>query len=130
MRTVLIVDDSDTVRKMLRWVLAPTGVRILEAAQGAAGLQVLDREAVDLVIADLNMPVMDGIELLRSIRSHPSHATLPVLMLTTEEREQDVQAALKAGASLYLTKPSTPAVIRYKVLALLDGGASAAEDRA
>lgn len=129
-RTVLVVDDSDTVRRMLRWTLDPLGIRVLEAANGALALETLDREAVDLVIADLNMPVMDGIELIRSIRALPSIAELPVLMLTTEQREQDVQTALNAGASLYLTKPSTPAVIRYKVLALLNGaggGPSVAE---
>lgn len=120
-QTVLVVDDSDTVRRMLRWVLTPLGVRVLEAANGALALEALDREAVDLVIADLNMPVMDGIELIRHLRALPARADLPVLMLTTEAREQDVQAALKAGASLYLTKPSTPAIIRYKVLALLNG---------
>lgn len=120
-QTVLVVDDSDTVRRMLRWVLTPLGVRVLEAANGALALETLDREAVNLVIADLNMPVMDGIELIRHIRALPAGAELPVLMLTTEAREQDIQAALKAGASLYLTKPSTPAVIRYKVLALLNG---------
>ena len=120
-QTVLVVDDSDTVRRMLRWVLTPLGVRVLEAANGALALETLDRESVDLVIADLNMPVMDGIELIRNLRTLPARAELPVLMLTTEAREQDVQAALKAGASLYLTKPSTPAVIRYKVLALLNG---------
>ena len=126
-RTVLVVDDSDTVRRMLRWILTPTGVRVLEAANGALALEILDRDAVDLVLADLNMPIMDGIELIRRIRAIPSHVELPVIMLTTEQRDQDVQAALKAGASQYLTKPSTPAVIRYKVLALLGGAAATPE---
>lgn len=119
-RTVLVVDDSDTVRRMLRWVLTPLGVRILEAANGALALETLDRETVHLVVADLNMPVMDGVELVRSIRALPARAGLPVIMLTTEARDQDVVAALKAGASLYLTKPSTPALIREKVTSLLD----------
>ena len=126
-RTVLVVDDSETVRRMLRWVLAPLGLRVLDAADGALALDVLGREPVDLVVADLNMPVMDGLELLRSMRAQPALAALPVLMLTTEARERDIQAALKAGASLYLQKPSTPAVIRYKVLALLDGAAGEVE---
>lgn len=118
-RTVLVVDDSDTVRRMLRWVLTPLGVRLLEAANGALALETLDRETVHLVVADLNMPVMDGIELVRRIRALPALAALPVIMLTTEQRDQDVSAALKAGASLYLPKPSTPALIREKVLSLL-----------
>ena len=119
-RTVLVVDDSDTVRRMLRWVLSPLGLRILEASNGSLALEILDREPVNLVVADLNMPVMDGIELVRAIRAVPAHAALPVIMLTTEQRELDVESAMKAGASLYLTKPSTPAVIREKVLSLLD----------
>jgi two-component system chemotaxis response regulator CheY len=123
-RTVLVVDDSETIRRMLRWILTPLGLRVLEAENGARALEVLDRDAVDLVVADLNMPVMDGLELLRSIRALPARALLPVLMLTTEDREADIQRALQAGANLYLTKPSTPRVIRYKVLALL-GGADA-----
>lgn len=120
-RTVLVVDDSDTVRRMLRWVLSPLGLRILEAPNGVLALETLGRESVHLVVADLNMPVMDGIELVRSIRAIPAHAALPVVMLTTEARELDVDAAMKAGASMYLTKPSTPTVIREKVLALLEG---------
>lgn len=120
-RTVLVVDDSDTVRRMLRWVLSPLGLRILEAPNGALALETLDRETVHLVVADLNMPVMDGIELVRAIRAVPARAALPVIMLTTEQRELDVESAIKAGANLYLTKPSTPAVIREKILSLLDG---------
>lgn len=120
-RTVLVVDDSDTVRRMLRWVLSPLGLRILEAPNGVLALETLDREPVHLVVADLNMPVMDGIELVRAIRAVPARAGLPVIMLTTEQRELDVESAIKAGANLYLTKPSTPALIREKILALLDG---------
>jgi CheY-like chemotaxis protein len=126
MRTVLVVDDSDTIRRMLRWVLQPVGVRVLEAANGALALGILEREPVDLVVADLNMPVMDGIELTRSVRALPALAEIPIVMLTTERRDIDVQAALKAGANAYLTKPSSPAVIRYKVLSLL-GAAGDAE---
>ena len=118
-RTILLVDDSDTVRRMLRWVLSPLGVRLIEAANGALALEALDREIVHLVVADLNMPVMDGIELVRQLRANPARVALPVLMLTTEQRDQDVTAVLKAGANLYLPKPSTPALIREKVLSLL-----------
>ena len=126
MHTVLVVDDSDTVRRMLRWVLQPVGVRILEAANGALALDLLQREPVDLIVADLNMPIMDGIELTRSVRAIPALAEIPIVMLTTERRDLDVQTALKAGASAYLSKPSSPAVIRYKVLSLL-GAAGDAE---
>ena len=118
-RTVLVVDDSETVRKLLRWILAPLSLRVLEAADGVLALEAMGREDVDLVVADLNMPVMDGLELVRSIRALPSRGNTPVLMLTTEPRERDIQAALKAGVNQYLQKPSTPAVIREKVLALL-----------
>lgn len=123
--TVLVVDDSDTIRRMLRWVLSPVGVRVLEAANGELALGVLERESVDLILVDLNMPVMDGIELTRTVRSRTDLSGLPIIMLTTEQRDVDVQAALDAGASVYLTKPSSPAVIRYKVLSLLGAAAGA-----
>ena len=127
-KVVLLVDDSDTVHRMLEWVLKPTGVGTLKASDGKEGLGVLERNAVDLVIVDMNMPGMDGIEFVRAVRALPDRRELPIIMLTTERREQDVKLAYDAGVNMYLVKPSTPSVIRYKVLSLLGisgaGGAS------
>jgi two-component system chemotaxis response regulator CheY len=118
-RTVLLVDDSDTVRRMLEWILRPAGLETVDAPDGLRALEILRDRKVDLAVVDLNMPGMDGIEFLRTVRATPEIRDLPVIMLTTESREEDKRLAYEAGANLYLHKPSTPAVIRYKVLSLL-----------
>jgi two-component system chemotaxis response regulator CheY len=122
----LIVDDSPAVRQSVRWILEPAGLKVLEADDGLSALEVLRSEKVDVLIADLNMPRMDGLELIRAMRADARLKAIPVLMMTTEMRPQDVMKAYDAGADMYLVKPSSPAVIRYKVLSLLgvrEGGA-------
>lgn len=115
----LIADDAGAVRQSVRWILEPAGLKILEAPDGQAALDVLHAHKVDVLIADLNMPRMDGLELIRALRADPKLRSIPVLMMTTEMRTQDVMKAYDAGADMYLVKPSSPAVIRYKVLSLL-----------
>lgn len=117
--TALIADDAGAVRQAVRWILEPAGLQVLEAPDGKAALDVLRANKVDVLIADLNMPQMDGLELIRALRADPKLRTIPVLMMTTEMRPQDVMKAYDAGADMYLVKPSSPAVIRYKVLSLL-----------
>jgi two-component system chemotaxis response regulator CheY len=117
--TALIADDAAAVRRSVRWILEPAGLKVLEAGDGKAALEVLRAEKVDVLIADLNMPQMDGLELIRALRADPKLKAVPILMMTTEMRPQDVMKAYDAGADMYLVKPSSPAVIRYKVLSLL-----------
>ena len=117
--TALIADDAGAVRRSVRWILEPAGLRVIEAVDGKAALDVLRAEKVDVLIADLNMPRMDGLELIRALRADPKLRAIPVLMMTTEMRPADVMKAYDAGADMYLVKPSSPAVIRYKVLSLL-----------
>ena len=118
-RRILLVDDSDSIRRMLEWILKPLGFEMLQAGNGIEALEVLRREAVDLAIVDLNMPLMDGISLVREIRATADWKEMPVIMMSTEGRDEDVRMALDAGVNLYLFKPSSPAVVRYKVLSLL-----------
>jgi two-component system chemotaxis response regulator CheY len=118
-KTVLLIDDSQTVHRMLQWALKPAGVGTVTASDGREGLDVLGRQAVDLVIVDLNMPGMDGVEFVRSVRAMPERKDLPIIMLTTERRDQDMKLAFDAGVDMYLMKPSSPPVIRFKVLSLL-----------
>ena len=118
-RRILLVDDSDSIRRMLDWILRPLGFELLQASNGLEALDVLRREPVDLAIVDLNMPLMDGISLVREIRATPEWSEMPVIMMSTEGRDEDVRMALDAGVNLYLLKPSSPAVVRYKVLSLL-----------
>lgn len=118
-KRVLLVDDSESIRRMLEWILKPLGVETFHAADGMEALELLGRERVDLAIVDLNMPRLDGISFVRELRGDAAWGDLPVILMTTERREEDVQRALDAGVNLYLVKPSTPPVIRYKVLSLL-----------
>jgi two-component system, chemotaxis family, chemotaxis protein CheY len=117
--TALIADDAGAVRRSVRWILEPAGLQVLEAPDGQAALEALRANKVDVLIADLNMPRMDGLELIRAVRADAKLRGIPVLMMTTEMRPQDVMKAYDAGADMYLVKPSSPAVIRYKVLSLL-----------
>ncbi len=119
-KTVLVVDDSSTVRKMMEWVLKKAGYAVVQAADGREALAVVAKQAVHLVFCDLNMPVMDGITFVKSLRALPDPKTLPVVMLTTEQREQDVQLARDAGVNDYLNKPCTPEAILAKAKAFLE----------
>jgi two-component system, chemotaxis family, chemotaxis protein CheY len=118
-KAILLVDDSATVRRMLEWTLRPSGFKILQAGDGLEALEVLKGHDVDLAIVDLNMPHMDGIELIRTVRGDERLKGLPVILLTTENREEDRDLAREAGANLFLSKPSTPSVIRLHVFAML-----------
>ena len=127
-KVVLLVDDSQTVRRMIEWVLKPSGFRILHAVDGIHALEVLKAERVDLAFVDLNMPRMDGIELIRSVRSDKKLHQLPIILLTTENRNEDRNAAMEAGANLFLNKPSTPALLRTTAESILGLAASGASD--
>jgi two-component system chemotaxis response regulator CheY len=118
-KRILLVDDSESIRRMLEWMLKPLGFQISHAGDGVEALERLKMDPADLAIIDLNMPRLDGISLVRELRASDAWRELPVIMMTTERREEDVQKALDAGVNLYLVKPSTPAVVRYKVLSLL-----------
>ena len=125
-KRILLVDDSESIRRMLEWMLKPLGFEISHAVDGVEALELLKSGPSDLAIVDLNMPRLDGISLVREIRTR---SEMPVIMMTTERREEDVQKALDAGVNLYLVKPSTPAVVRYKVLSLLGLPPSGEEPR-
>lgn len=109
MERTLIVDDSPTMRRMVMASLS----EVCEGgfSQAASGLEALEQLAlgpVALMVLDLNMPDMHGLEVLRFVRKHPAFRTLPVIVLTTRGDEESRGAAMAAGASLYLTKPFTP----------------------
>jgi len=108
-KTILTVDDAATMRKLIVFTLKGAGYEVLEAADGVAGLQVLSTRAADLIITDINMPQMGGIELTRNVRQMPQHRTTPILVITTES-EPDVKARAKAvGATGWIVKPFQPA---------------------
>jgi two-component system chemotaxis response regulator CheY len=107
-KTVLTVDDSKTMRDMVSFTLKGAGYNILEAEDGKVALDVLKANTADLVITDLNMPNMNGFELMRSLRSNPKYAGTPILMLTTEGDASKKEEGKAAGATGWIVKPFQP----------------------
>jgi two-component system chemotaxis response regulator CheY len=107
-KKVLSVDDSRTMREMVSFTLRGAGYDVLEAGDGQQALNLLTSNKVDLVIADLNMPVMDGLTLIRKLRAMPTHRTMPILMLTTESDEKKKAEGRSAGATGWIVKPFNP----------------------
>jgi len=119
---VLIVDDSSVMRKIVERALRQTGLqlaKVYEASTGAEGLDVLAATPVDLVLTDINMPAMDGLEFLRRLRAQDLAPRVPVVMITTESSEEHVKQAIVAGAQAYLRKPFTAEQVKERVLPLL-----------
>src|SRR3569623_1520674 len=104
---VLTVDDSRTILAMLHHTLANAGFEVLQAEDGQQGLEILGRETVDLVITDINMPVMDGIQFIREVRGSGRHS-LPILVLTTETSVDKRDQARAAGGTGWIVKPFDP----------------------
>lgn len=104
-RTILAIDDSSTVRQMLAMTLGSAGHRVLQAEDGLAGYSLATTEHVDVVITDLNMPVMDGLDFVRMYRTHPSSQRVPILLLSTESSDRFKRQAKDAGATGWITKP-------------------------
>ncbi|MDH4190573.1 MAG: response regulator [Betaproteobacteria bacterium] len=107
--TILTVDDSQSVRRMLTFTLRGAGYTVLEAGDGAEGLRKATAQKVDLVLTDQNMPNLDGLTLVRSLRSMEQYRKLPILMLTTESSEEMKKRGREAGATGWLVKPFDPA---------------------
>ena len=107
-KTILAVDDSKTMRDMVTFTLKDAGYNTLEAEDGKAALTVLSSNAVDAIITDLNMPNMNGFELIRAVRSDVKHKFVPILMLTTEGDDNKKQEGKSAGATGWIVKPFNP----------------------
>lgn len=112
----LVVDDFSTMRRILRNLLKELGFsNVQEAENGAEGLAKLRAEKFDFVVLDWNMPVMTGIELLKEIRADANLKHLPVLMVTAEAKKENIIEAAQAGASGYVVKPFTAAILDEKL---------------
>jgi two-component system chemotaxis response regulator CheY len=119
---VLIVDDSAAIRKILHRVLVQAEVplgQVHEASDGNEALEKLKTEKVGLILSDINMPNMDGIEFLTRIKSDEVHKRVPVLMVTTEGSQAKVMQALELGAAGYVKKPFTADQIKEKLTGLI-----------
>jgi len=107
-KTALIVDDSVSMRKMVAFTLKQAGFDVVEGGDGKEALSKLDGSKVDLIITDLNMPVMDGISFVRAARARPECKFTPILLLTTESQESKKAEGKAAGATGWIVKPFNP----------------------
>ena len=124
MDRTLIVDDSPTIRRMVMASLRDVCAGgFAEAASGLEALEQLSLGPVALMVLDLNMPDMHGLEVLKFVRAHQGFRRLPVIVLTTRGDESSRAAAMAAGASRYMTKPFVPQVLAEEARALVDGSA-------
>jgi two-component system, chemotaxis family, chemotaxis protein CheY len=105
---ILTIDDSKTMRDMLMLTLVDAGFDVIQAVDGKDGIDMLERENVDVVITDINMPRMDGYEVVRQLRARPEHKATPILVLTTESEAEKKNIAREAGATGWLVKPFDP----------------------
>lgn len=119
MRKVLIVDDSVSMRQMVGFTLRQGGYDVIEAEHGQAALDQLKSATVDLIITDLNMPVMDGIALIQNVRQQPAMKTKPILMLTTEGLASKKEQGKAAGATGWIVKPFDPEKLLQTVARVL-----------
>jgi two-component system, chemotaxis family, chemotaxis protein CheY len=122
---VLIVDDSSVMRKIVERALRQAGLElteVLEASNGAEALAQVEKGGLDMILSDINMPVMDGLEFLKNLAGVEAAKGVPVIMITTEGSEARVVEALSNGAKGYLRKPFTPEQVKERVTPLLGGG--------
>jgi two-component system chemotaxis response regulator CheY len=119
---VLIVDDSAAIRKILQRVLRQADIPIgtvLEAGDGVEALAALAKQKVDLILSDINMPNMDGLELLGKLKGDPALKDVPIIMVSTEGSQTKVLEAVQLGAAGYVRKPFTPDQIKDKLTGLI-----------
>ena len=107
-KRVMTVDDSATVRQVLQMTLEGAGYDVVEAFDGEDALRKLANQSVDMLVTDLNMPKMEGIQLIRQVRQGPGNRFMPIIMLTTESQPEKKQEGKAAGASGWIIKPFKP----------------------
>jgi len=131
--TALIVDDSSVMRKIVERSLRQAGItlaRVFEAGNGAEALSVLVENRVDLILCDINMPVMDGLEFVKQLSGVANAKDVPVVMITTEGSEAHVVQALSCGARGYIRKPFTPEQVKEQVVPVPAGNQEARKSTA
>jgi two-component system, chemotaxis family, chemotaxis protein CheY len=121
MSHILIVDDSPTIRRMVRASLAPIGAEFIEASSGLEAIEQLALGPIQLMVLDLNMPDMHGLEVLGFVRANQKFQQLPILVLTTRDDPSSRTAAMQAGATNYMTKPFTPNNLLTEARGMIDG---------
>jgi len=105
---ILIVDDSKTVRNLVAFIMKKEGFKVTTAEDGLDGLEKLYSNPIDLIISDVNMPRMDGFTFIKTVREQDAYKDTPIVILSTEGQEKDIQFGMNLGANLYLVKPTQP----------------------
>lgn len=106
---ILIVDDSKTVRNLVAFILKSEGFKVITAEDGLDGLEKLySMQQVDLIISDVNMPRMDGFTFIKSVREQDTYKDVPIIILSTEGQDKDIETGMNFGANLYMVKPAQP----------------------
>jgi two-component system chemotaxis response regulator CheY len=118
--TALVVEDSPTMRQLIVFALRRVrDLNVVEADDGVDALKKLASTRFDIILTDINMPIMDGLKLVRRVRSDDVHRAVPIIIITTEGGEEDRQRALALGANAYITKPIQAPQVIAKVRELL-----------
>lgn len=122
MKSVLIVEDSATTRAMIRAVIEDMeeDFTTLEASTGFEALKLLPRESFDLIITDINMPDVNGLELIHFVKTNPNYQHIPMVIVTTERSSEDKERGLALGASAYITKPFTSEQLQEVIAKILN----------
>lgn len=117
---ILIVDDSKTVRNLVAFIMKKEGFKVTAAEDGLDGLEKLySGPRIDLIISDINMPRMDGITFIKTVREQDAYRDIPIVVLSTEGEEKDIHVGLSIGANLYMVKPAQPETMVKNIKMLL-----------
>ncbi len=114
-KVILVADDSPTIRKFVSFALTMKGYEIISACDGMEALEKIPNEKVDLIITDLNMPNIDGFELIKTVRSNEEFKNIPIIILSSLGSSEEIEKGMSYGANSYLVKPFDPKRILYEV---------------
>jgi two-component system chemotaxis response regulator CheY len=121
MKNVLVVEDSKAIRSMMRVSLEEAGFSVMEAGNGFEALKSLPTRPFDLIVTDINMPDINGLELISFVRSNPAYNTIPLIIVSTEKSDEDKKRGLALGASSYVVKPFSKQDLMTAVQTVLEG---------
>ena len=117
---ILIVDDSKTIRNLVAFIMKKEGFKVTMAEDGIDGLEKLySSDHINLIISDINMPRMDGFTFIKTVREQEAYRDVPIVVLSTEGKEEDIQQGISLGANLYMVKPAQPDKMMKNIRMLL-----------
>ena len=119
-KVILIADDSPTIRKFVAFSLTMQGFEVVAAKDGMEAIEHLPSKKIDLIITDLNMPNLDGFELIKSVRQNQDYLELPIIILSSLSGSEEIEKGMSCGANSYLVKPFDPKRIQYEVAKYLN----------